>query len=651
MCASLYFFLCLNEKRGKNERKKPKIKQEKNFGDFLACEKLRKTQNCNAAHLVGRKKKKKLKKMATLAKKIRAFEADNLTREEKHIATLIRKRHKYSSTTAPYKFYLLKQFCMGIGIVNMLLSGNQIDVLYIILNYLTTKEFVKVAAACSNEKFLTFFWYPKSKPFQKFLQEKRETNIFHNNGLPSTEHLKKIKTGKDLLTNYYQLEVPKTKWKIDTSKMLPTGYNIDCLAFNPVHPLLGIMMSNKIYIIAYGGKVRAERGQILFATNPNPPTDLLFGINWSPGGTYLLVIQGELQSKISIFHYDSNFFSVSEISFFPNENLEAGYGLNTKFLWLNDSSFIFATTEKYQLCTVKLDGKEKNYKTKIIEVNKSLSMVHGGLEKKFLHFISGFFVMPNEESNYIYFLSSCGKDHQHHRILYIDKITLDVVKWVNLPGEVLEITVSENEFFVLIQQRLEESYFHLEPSITEKKDNMTKEFCECSFSEPWRQKKSSTTSDIAKIKIVTCTEQTAHYFRQKCCSDQITGISSTISYNTNLNYAALRECLTKVVRSNMLYSTKDYLYCTSISSTTTTVFGKNHHFSFQVKNTEDFLFPNQTNLAWFHPSKPIFIQKNNLFYFNIYLQQTANEEDQENFPLMRCFNYKAQSLFKPIDLL
>jgi hypothetical protein len=59
VCASLYFFLCLNEKRGKNERKKPKIKQEKNFGDFLACEKLRKTQNCNAAHLVGRERKRK----------------------------------------------------------------------------------------------------------------------------------------------------------------------------------------------------------------------------------------------------------------------------------------------------------------------------------------------------------------------------------------------------------------------------------------------------------------------------------------------------------------------------------------------------------------------------------------------------------------
>jgi hypothetical protein len=47
------------KKEEKTKEKNPKIKQEKKLGDFLACEKLRKTQNCNAAHLVGRERKRK----------------------------------------------------------------------------------------------------------------------------------------------------------------------------------------------------------------------------------------------------------------------------------------------------------------------------------------------------------------------------------------------------------------------------------------------------------------------------------------------------------------------------------------------------------------------------------------------------------------
>lgn len=585
--------------------------------------------------------------MASEAKKIRVFEVEKLTREEENILEKLGKKHKFTDYTPRYKIYCLKQFALGLAIINLLVENNQTLALWLIINYLaSTKDFVNIAA-CAHPDFLKIFWYKNSKVFQTFNAEIKKNPIFHGN-LPCQERLLKITSGEKLLKEYYLFKIPKINWKIDHSKMLQNSGKIECVAFNLIHPLVSIVCGNKIYILAYGGEARKERGQILFVTTPNPINERYYAINWSPSGDYLLAMQGDDETtRISLFYFDAQNFCASEISISPVEQFVTSNGLNTKNLWIDESTFMFATSEKYVLAIIKIDKETKKITKSYIELSKTMSRLDVSVKsKKMIHLVSNFFVMPNPESTYIFFLCPCGKDHQHHRVLYINKITLEVEKWVNLPGEVLEIAVTASNFFVLIQERMEESYSHNAPWMDKTKTaNLIQDFSNCSFSEPWRSKRFSTVNEIAKTKIIKCTENSTELFRPHCCSRQLTGIASTISQDSNKKYNLLKEVLTKISQTNKFYVTNDFLYYSQTVTDVTHVFGLHHHFYFNPINSDEFLLSKNNN-AWFHPTKPIFIQKTNLFYFNIYLNyQRATEKERREFPVMSCFNYKSQVVF------
>jgi len=150
-----------------------------------------------------------------------------------------------------------------------------------------------------------------------------------------------------------QIRKPKHDWKIDT---YPNIY-ISCLSFNPIHPILAFIDCGDITVLAFGVE-RKQKGQIMYATR-RVGESRYYGINWSPSGEYPLALRGKETTTISFLWYDAKEKSISEVSTFPYENFEMCSGLNTKHLWVDKSTIMFASAQRYVMSVIKISGKEK----------------------------------------------------------------------------------------------------------------------------------------------------------------------------------------------------------------------------------------------------------------------------------------------------
>ncbi len=94
----------------------------------------------------------------------------------------------------------------------------------------------------------------------------------------------------------------------------------------------------------------------------------------------------------------------------------------------------------------------------------------------------------------------------------------------------------------------------------------------------------------------------------------------------------------------MMYVTKDYLYHTNPLTKETQVYRIHHEFKLKIENKKTNKYQ---AVAWFHLFLSIFIEKDDPFYFNIYLKEKlATEEEKTRFPVISVFaiNHKLSLL-------
>lgn len=75
--------------------------------------------------------------------------------------------------------------------------------------------------------------------------------------------------------------------------------------------------TRRLYIVAYGGEERQQRGQILFV-DPQPiySMSIIRALNWSPDGTYLLAFLGPV-GKI----YEANKITLKLCKYFIDSHM------------------------------------------------------------------------------------------------------------------------------------------------------------------------------------------------------------------------------------------------------------------------------------------------------------------------------------------
>ena len=451
------------------------------------------------------------------------------------------------------------------------------------------------------------------------------------------------------------LQMLKLKRKIAGSDLLPET-NLSSASFNPRHPLVAVALNHKLYVMAYGGEARRVRGQIILAITLENPLVRFRNYNWSPSGEYLLCLEEDKEyfpsitlhtNYLKIYFYNVQNFSMNEIRF--NEPLLPNPTMNTKYLWLDEFSFIFGEQKKNIFRIVNLKTDEKTYSEKKIDLSKTLDpLTKNTARKNFVSFVSSLFVLPDPSSPYLFFLTTCHFDHQHQRLVYVDKITHKIAKIASLPGEVVEISVNSENFFLLLQNRSYEDYKFNAPIVwnVSEKDDLQK----CYFSSPWIGKAPQIDNIMTTSYLFRGDSLSIVPFRSSCCNS-ILKTENFIKRNTNSSVETLFPYLTGISRGNSLHTTKDYVYFVKKIEEVTQVFGLHHHFEFSTVLKDEFVFPPSNFPVYFHPSKPIFIRKKDRRYFDIYLLPWATDDDLKTYPTLdedEILSYNEEIDFKKI---
>ena len=395
-------------------------------------------------------------------------------------------------------------------------------------------------------------------------------------------------------------------------------------------------MYEKTYIIAYGGEPRQKRGQIIFVLSLENPSARYRCINWSPSGNYLLCLEeGQHMypsltcgtNRVRVLYYNSTTFCVNEIRF--SSPLVPRPAMNTKFLWLDASTFIFADEKKDNFKSITL-RKNRTYEETIFDLSPTLEPFRQNENRtKNVSYVNSFFVLPDVNSPHLFFLTCCSTEHQHQRLLYVDKKTHKVDKIASLPGEVIEIAVTKTKFFLLLQSRPYEDYKYNTPILaTEKID-----FQKCLFSEPFRSKMGNGNFENypTDAAIYESHPNGIFLFRPACCCTLVSS-ELWLKKKSNFNLEMLFEYFTRVARASNLYVTNDYLYYVDNIRQRTKVFGLHHHLSFEVFLKDEYVFPVTNYVTYFHPNKPIFLRKKSPSYFDLYLLPWATDDDMTNYP-------------------
>jgi hypothetical protein len=580
-----------------------------------------------------------VEKMASPSKRL--FDPPNLSEEEKTVVKRLGKSHKITNFTSDLKIEQLKMYTFAVGIIDLLMEHGQLDMVLFIMSFLSVTDFVKLAAA-ANSSLVATFWNPQAKVFKAFRNQIFLRSICHDE--PNLRRLSSITTGQDLLREHRLFQIPKLDWKIDTSQLLPNNC-VTSAHFNPNYPILAVLVMKKIYILAYGGEVRQIRGQILYVSDMLNYCDKFRTIHWSPSGRYLLVVEDYEKfrensfAKISVISYNPVTFEVNKVEFDNKKFFFGLSGMNTRFLWLDDNSFIFVSTQEFLLAKITLNENCKYEKT-FIDLTPTLKPLINATERKlFIPFLSSLFVLPNPNSPYLFFLSSCPEDHQHHRIIYVDKLSREIFKIASLPGEVIEITVNKKGFFLLTQDRVYESFQYNQPLVWEHQGSSLNQLNICPFPEPFRTKRASKYDNAStKVKIIVGTSHDVHLFRSPCCVE-IDMVENKLHCDGNKKKSLLYELMVNICKTSNLYVTRDYLYFVNKIKNVTHVFGLNHHFAFDTIWSDDWILPATTCQTWFHPKKGVFLRRKTSHFFELYLSSLATDEDRKECPEMDEFIY------------
>jgi hypothetical protein len=363
--------------------------------------------------------------------------------------------------------------------------------------------------------------------------------------------------------------------------------------------------------------------------------------------------------EITVLKYNEITFEVHEIDFGSTAQFSAAMGMNTKFLWLDKKSFVFANGEGNNLTKIKL---RKNNTFDVVNIDLSDTMSELKLLKRRTLFLPPFigclFVLPNPSSPYIFFVTSCAENHQHHRILYVDKMTLKIAKVVSVPGEVAEISAASDYFLIIFQQRAAETFANCQPymttidsskyaSATVFSDTRPEDQHSCRFPTPERSSRGGLFSeDTTKGIIMKCTNESVSIFREQCCGKIDGVLDSSIHPESNKKIHFQLDQLNTICMSESLFTTTHFIYFVNHSIRTTVVMGAHHHFRYSTEWDEDFIFvPTVPSLVWFHPLSHIFLRRKNSNNFDIFLTQLASDEDRQTFPKLTDYLYKKKLSF------
>jgi hypothetical protein len=202
-------------------------------------------------------------------------------------------KHKALDTTSTKMLTRIQLLTKAVYIITCLMLKNGFYAVKEILNYLTPKEFILIAAACDS--LLLEFFTPESILSKKMLAWLCKKYKWYNMK-PNMKYLCSLSNGQILRKEVRMFNLAENLGPIiDDFRWLPKKMRQNMMVkFNPCYPVVAIKVSNSVYILAYAGSIRQEKGQILYCINRRECEDrYVKWISWNSTGQYLLMTTRE----------------------------------------------------------------------------------------------------------------------------------------------------------------------------------------------------------------------------------------------------------------------------------------------------------------------------------------------------------------------
>jgi hypothetical protein len=365
---------------------------------------------------------------------------------------------------------------------------------------------------------------------------------------------------------------------------------------------------------------------------------------------------------VHIFIYISDHFSpktgVSEVQF-PESLPYSHTTLISEYLWTSAKSFsypvvfspgpaikytgqhipILSTGEPffYTLCNVSLDEDNKSYSqtaTCLKKFSDTIFKNHSRADH-YMKYLGHFFTFP--DCNFYYFISHCTEDHEHSRILFLDRISLVLKAYLDVSGDVRAIWLSpEKEIFIVKQQNCARK-FDRNSRLSRISDfNRPLEYL-CSLENPWINKylNKKTKSVFLLIEKINFDGSNYHIFSQS--KNTLQNVSDEINYN---NIEAATNMIANIGNFDTCLFTKDFLCITSQGETL--LMGRNHEMHILINWAK-----RCKTAAFFHPSLPIvFTRSNAQESFKLYLLKNATWQERIQFPFNPDRSYKKRTSYE-----
>ncbi len=284
------------------------------------------------------------------------------------------------------------------------------------------------------------------------------------------------------------------------------------------------------------------------------------------------------------------------------------------------------------LCTVELCEKTETYKISKSCLNHLTEQIFNCLSRTvFVKFLGHFCTVP--ESSFFYFLSHCNDNHEHSRLLIVDKKTLIIKSFLDISGNVRFLLPTNCEIYIakVIDTTVNFDTNSILTNVVNSSNPFSSFEFKCSFEFPWRKKVGSTMIMLEKIdfdgqhyKIITELKNTVKRY----------SLSPTTTFRT---VTSTRIFLDVVAFSDKCSYTQDFLCITKKNETF--IISRNHNFQFLCNWNCNFEYRAP---AFFHPTLPLVLSKTDFGVFmKILLLSTASSAETLQYPkLPYNFEYK-----------
>ncbi len=380
-------------------------------------------------------------------------------------------------------------YTKGLQIVKWLIeSGVGAYVLPMILFYLTLDNLAELASAANLYGLDILSYVEKSDALTDTILFKNHfKRIYAKPDHPRLDYTRLWQLSADeLLLEARQLNF---EWQelYKTDVLMPiVAENIiqkPIVAYNPVHDIIALVEQTHLFVISYGGTLRSNRGQLLYAESVS--AHQVSFLSWNSSGSHLMVCyipSGELSNfcdrQITMYKYfpDHGYFKKNIL---PNISLRGSGTMLTSSLWINETSFIWCKNSASPLVLVSLnDAYNEVDVTNLTDNIKTLFQLdneRGGSVcldnwSRSTHLaqtiaaddftcqipasnFGNLFAVPCSRSLHYYCIIRCPVHLNFHDCIgVINRVSLKLVTLIAIPGQIKEVKTTGEKIFVLFSR-------------------------------------------------------------------------------------------------------------------------------------------------------------------------------------------------------